>query len=373
MKSSFNKLFILFFVLIVVGILYKRFEDNRIKDETYENNVAIQKYLLDGKTLTESKKPILWIYVPYEYNSRNWANFGSRTSLDLNQPYLYLTVKSIINKCSNSFTISIIDDTSFEKLIPGWNVDLKCIANPILDNMRELGLMKLLHIYGGVLCPISFICMKDLNELYIGGTQGGKMFMCETTDRNVTSETKNVYPSLKFCGANKENRTLGSLIDFMQHTISNDFTADVKFLGAFDGWCSSKIEQGEINLINGKLIGIQTSDNQPILIEDLMSNHYLKIDPYTYGILIPSDELLKRRKYQWFLRMSPKQVLESDVIVGNYLLLFNAPDKEDGIIEPLKVKPDWIAFWRTPLYNGLYGVKPQWLGDNQLKVKYPGR
>lgn len=112
MKSSFTKLFILFFILIVVGILYKKFEDKRLKDESSENSNAIQKYLLDGVTLAESKKPILWIYVPYEYNSRKWTSFGSRSSLDLNQPYLYLTVKSIINKCSKSFTISIIDDNT---------------------------------------------------------------------------------------------------------------------------------------------------------------------------------------------------------------------------------------------------------------------
>jgi hypothetical protein len=51
MKSSFTKLFILFFILIVVGILYKRFEDKRLKDEYTENNNAIQKYLLDEVTL----------------------------------------------------------------------------------------------------------------------------------------------------------------------------------------------------------------------------------------------------------------------------------------------------------------------------------
>lgn len=374
MKSSFTKLFILFFMLIVVGILYKKFEDKRLKDEYAENNNAIHKYLLDEVTLAESKKPILWIYIPYEYNSRKWLNFGSRSSFDLNQPYLYLTVKSIINKCNKSFTICLIDDNAFSKIIPNWNIDMSIVSKPIVDNIRMMGLMKLLYIYGGMICPISFVCMKDLNDLYVKGTSGGKLFVCETNDRNITSTTNNFYPNLIFCGAPKENHTVANLIEFMQRVNSTDFTADVKFLGEFDRWCNTRISTGEINLIDGKEIGTKNTDNNPILLEDLMSNSYLKIYPNTHGILIPADELLKRRKYQWFTRMSSKQVLESDIIIGNYLLLYNAPeDNQEGILEPLQVKPDWVAFWKTPLYNGIYGLKPLWLGDNQLKVKYPGR
>ena len=97
--KSFTNLFILFFILIVLGVLYKRFEDKMSREESSDIHESIQKYLLDDETLGKSKKPILWIHVPYEYNSRNWLSFGSRSSFDLNQPYLYLTVRSIIKNC----------------------------------------------------------------------------------------------------------------------------------------------------------------------------------------------------------------------------------------------------------------------------------
>ena len=145
--KSFTNLFILFFILIVLGVLYKRFEDKMSREESSDIHESIQKYLLDDDTLGKSKKPILWIHVPYEYNSRNWLSFGSRSSFDLNQPYLYLTVRSIIKNCDKSFTICIIDDTSFKKLIPGWNINMTSISDPILSNMRMLGMMKLLYIY----------------------------------------------------------------------------------------------------------------------------------------------------------------------------------------------------------------------------------
>ena len=82
----------------------------------YHNECDEINYLLDGEDLGKSAKPILWIHVPHEYNSRNWLSFGSRSSFELNQPYLYLTVRSIIKKCEDSFTICIFDDNSFQKI-----------------------------------------------------------------------------------------------------------------------------------------------------------------------------------------------------------------------------------------------------------------
>ena len=322
--KSLSTLLILFVILIGVGFVYKKFESKCDNEDSQFNDNMIQKYLLSDVNLDNEKKPILWIHIPYEYNSRNWQSFGSRSSFDLNQPYLYLTVKSIINQCSDSFKICIIDDHSFDKLLPNWKIDMSRISNPISDNMRTLGFMKLLYKYGGLLCP-------------------------------------------------KETKMVSQLIDFIQRTISTDFTAESKFLGSFDRWCESRIKNRQINKIDGAKIGIKSLDDAPIKIDDLMSNHYLKLSPDTYGILIPADEILNRVHYQWFARLSQKQVIESDTIIGNYLLLSNAPDCQQGVIESLENRPPWVGFWKTPLLDGVYGLKPNFLGDNLLKEKYPGK
>jgi hypothetical protein len=371
--GNLTNLFILFFILIVLGFLYKRFEDKLRREENRDNYEAIQKYLLDDVTLGKSKKPILWIHVPYEYNSRKWLSFGSRSSFDLNQPYLHLTVRSILKHCEQSFTVCIFDDHSFAKLIPDWSIDMTRLSDPILSNMRTLGMMRLMYIYGGMMCPISFLCMKDLIGMYSKGTRGNKMFVCETVDRNSTSSYRNFYSSVSFCGAPKECQTVAELCNYIQTISSHDHTAESKFLGQFDRWCMKRVDQGKINLIEGVEIGIKTIDDKQIILDDLMSNHYLDLYKGTYGILIPSNELLTRLNYGWFVRMSTKQVLESDTIIGNYLLLSIGPEDSQGILEPIEVKPKWVAFYKTPLVNGLWGLNPIGIGDNLNKVKYMGR
>jgi len=377
MKKSTTNLLILFFILIVTGFLYKRYENKLKSEEDSDIYNAIHKYLLDDVTLGKSKKPILWIYVPYEYNSRNWASFGSRSSFDLNQPYLYLTARSIIQRCDESFTICIIDDSSFKKLIPNWNINTSAIAEPMLSNVRTLGMLKLLYIYGGLICPISFVCLKNLDTLYEKGTSGGKMFICESVARNVSSTELDFFPSLALCGAKKNCYMINDLCNFIQITNSYDYTANVKFIGEYDRWCKKNIENGKIRMINGVEIGTKTIDEKQVVIDDLMSNYYLNICQNAYGILIPADELLKRTKFNWFARLSPKQVLESETIIGNYILL--SQTNETGILEPLepkinkKIEKNFVGFWKVPSDAPLWSLKPNYLGNNLQKMPYPAR
>jgi len=361
-KNYINYIY-LFVILIVLWFFYNRYEDKRVREENVGNYDAIQKYLLNESSLADTKKPILWIPITYEYNARNWISFGSRSSFELNQPYMYLTVRSIINQCQDSFHICIIDDESFEKILPNWTVNMRSIASPVSDYMRSLALSKILYKYGGLIVPPSFLCMRDLNELYTMGTSGEKMFICETVDRNITSTTHEFYSDISFMGSPKECSVLKEMIDFMQRTISADYTAQAEFLGDFNRWCNSRVQKHQINLIPGKLIGTKTMDDTTILIDNLLSNDYIDLYPQAYGIYIPSKEILNRRHYEWFARMSQTQVLESNIIICKYILLASAPDSKKGTIEPMKNNggwtKNWIGYWQVPSGFGLWGPKPQ--------------
>jgi hypothetical protein len=358
-KNYMNYIYVLI-VLAVVLFLYNRYEDKLAREDNTGNYNAVQKYLGGDPSLAKEKKPILWIPITYDYNARNWLSFGSRSSFELNQPYMYLTVKSIINQCDESFRICLIDDESFAKLIPGWTINMKTISTPVVDYMRSLAITKLLYIYGGMVVPPSFLCMRDLIDLYSMGTSGGKMFVCETVDRNITSTTHEFYADTSFMGATKESPILQELMDFVQRKISSDYTSQLEFLGDFNRWCNTRANKGQVTLIPGKIIGTKTMDNKPILVDDLLSNDYIDLYPQAYGIYIPSKEILNRRHYEWFARLSQKQVLESNIIISKYILLASTPDSKMGTIEPMENRPKkWVGYWQVPSGFGLWGLKPQ--------------
>jgi hypothetical protein len=337
-----------------------------------EQYKSVQQLLQEQRDdLAKSKKPILWVHIPYEYNARNWKSFGSRGTFDLNQPYLYLTMQSIVNKCGDSFQVCIVDDQSFEKLIPDWTINMKIISNPINEKIRALGMMKLLSIYGGMIVPVSFLCIRDLLPLYNQGTDGGKMFVCEDVDRNITSTSFDFSPNMQFMGCPKNNNTMTEFLDFMQRIITQDFTAQSKFIGDFNRWLGKRCKTGEVNLIDGCNVGTKNANDEPILIEELLASTPIDVCDNLYGIWIPAQDILSRRKYEWFARMSVTQVVDANLIISKYILMANIIDENGGLITELQAKPNWVSFWSVPSQAPVWGLKPNYLGNNVLQLKEP--
>ena len=106
-----------------------------------------------------------------------------------------------------------------------------------------------------------------------------------------------------------------------------------------------------------------------ILVDDLLSNEYIDLYPKAYGIYIPAKEIINRRHFEWFARLSPKQVLESKVIISKYIMLANTPKSKKGTIEALENKPDWVKYWQVPSGFGLWGLKPNYLGNKMMSTE----
>jgi hypothetical protein len=239
--------------------------------------------------------------------------------------------------------------------------------------MRQLGLACLLYKYGGLLVPASFLCFRDLIEMYNTAATNGTICICETLDRNITSTSYDWYANMYFMGAQKENPTIKDLMDFMQRTISSDYTAQAEFLGEFNRWLKYRVKDGKVSIIDGKMVGTKTMEDEPVLVDDLLSNNYIDFYSNAYGIYIPADEILNRRHYEWFARMSQRQVLESKVIICKYILLASIPNSPKGTIEPFKKRPNWVSFWRMPLGAPVWGLKPNVSANYVVKESYPAR
>ena len=321
-ESSITKYLFGFSIIVILSYASMHMKQSFGSNDEYE---LIKKYLLNDSPLYGYNKPKLWIHSTYEVNSRNWKSFQSRTTTDLNQPYIHLTIKTIINHCGNDFNICLIDDDTFSKLIPSWDIDLHSVAEPQRTYYRELGMLKLIYYYGGMVVPNSFLCCKNLKPLYTEGITDNKPFLVEQNNRTVNIQKDNnnkplYIPNVYFMGAKKNNETIKELIEYLKaRNMSPHFTSEYTFIGDTAHWCANAAKQGKINIVDGMLIGIKTQKGTPILIDDLMGDYYLDLSKNIYGIYIPADEILRRPKYQWFAIVPSEEVFKTNAIITKYL------------------------------------------------------
>lgn len=328
---KYNKYFnlaISILLLLVIGYLFNKYKIYIEKDDKIEDLNIIKKYLLDNENssiynLSSIKKPIIWIHIEYDRNLRKWESFGSRSSNELNQDYLYLTLKSIIDKCNKDFHIVLIDDSSFYNLLDNWNVDMSKVSNIQKENIRNIALIKLLYKYGGIIMEPSFILFKSLKEIYDNILQYDKPCLGEFANESVESNINEFSPSLKFIGSIKNCPIIYELGKHLEIIVNNDHTLNSKFEGEISNWLYDKINKNEINYILGNYLGTRDSSNKKIGLDRLLSSTYLDLDCNSLGLYIPRKELLRRNVYNWFVYLDTNNVLKSNTNIGKYLLINN--------------------------------------------------
>lgn len=308
-----------FLILFAAGVLYRKYQDKVASFENEGDEELIRKYLLNENVPYGLKKPVMWIHVPYKMNARMYKDFGARNTENLNEPYLYLTIKSIVDRCSSAFRVCLIDDNSFGRLLPTFNVDFSKLPEPIDENVRTLAKLMLLKTYGGMFAPPSFACATSLKSMFRDGVSGGKMFFCENVSRNSTSSIVTTFSSSQFMGCEKKCAALDDCVEYLQSLISRDATAESRFDGNFDRYIFGLQQSGRVNVIPGEHIGIKDASGEPVLIDHIMNDTPIELTDGTCGILIPHDEVLSRIKYKYFAYLSVPEILESESFIGKFL------------------------------------------------------
>jgi hypothetical protein len=311
-------------LVIVVGV-FSYYGDSIKKSLTItepDDYDMVKKYLLNDSPLYGFNKPKIWIHTKYDMNARKWRDFYSRNSYDLNQPYIHLTIKSIIHHCGDDFHICLIDDETFSKLIPTWDIKLSTIAEPLKSQYRQLGLAQLIYYYGGMLVPNSFLCTRPLKEMYDTGISDGKPFVCEAINRTTNMAIKSApfIPDTYFMGAKKSDPVIKDYIEYLGTRSKNGhITRAYEFIGDTAIGCVGTINAGRMNLIGGEYIGIKTKKRKPVLIEELLEDNYLDLQENIYGIYIPQDEILIRPKFSWFAVLTTAQLLETNTFITKHI------------------------------------------------------
>jgi hypothetical protein len=313
----FDKKYAYHYLIAIGAIGVVSYFGDKIKQGLSSNdaeNELIRKYLLNESPLYGMNRPKLWIHSTYEKNARQWKDFYSRNTTDLNQPYIHLTIKSIINHCGADFNICLIDDETFSKLIPTWEINMATLSEPHKSTYREVGMLQLLYLYGGIIVPNSFICMQNLAPLLTE-----QPFVAEMVNRTCNASNQNFMPSTKFMGAKKGCPVIQKMLAENKLDVNRHFTTECKFLGNTQQWLYNEVNAGSMQLVNGKRIGTKTSRGKQILLEDLMGEDYLDLDKDAYGIYVPAEEVLSRPKYQWLAYLSSEEVLKTNAVIIKYL------------------------------------------------------
>ena len=325
--------------IIAVGIVFAvNIFGTRIKDsistESGENEL-IRKYLLNDSPLYGYNRPKLWVHTTYEYNARTWKSFGSRSSTDLNQPYIHLTVKSIVKHCGNDFNVCLIDDDSFNQLIPNWTVKISELHEPARQCYRDLAMCELLYIYGGLVVPNTFVCLRNLAGLYHKNVEDNVPFVCEMPNRYETliqGQKWNLFTSnIRFMGAPKRSPVIREMAQYLKiRTDNGHANAEPDFFGYTSKWVNHEIMREMFRLVDGVQIGVTTTGNKAVMLEDLLGSEPIHFCPQrTYGILIPGDEILRRSCYQWFSVLSTEELLKTDMAITRYILASLADNDEE--------------------------------------------
>ena len=299
-----------FVIILFILLTMKYYRDKYLeeKNEFHNELVNIDSYFYSERYVRESKRRKIWLHIPFEKNSRNWYNFGSRTSTELNLAYMMLCMKSIIDYCGSTYDIIIIDDTNFTDLLKN-DIDMLKLSGSLKDKYREVCLMQILYKYGGIIVPPSLYLHKNIKEI----DDPSIWYVVEITNKQNVSYAP-ICPSTIFTGSQANNVQLNDYIKHYSDEMKNDF-------GEYSlHFSDNYMKKHNINRLDGKLIGVKDKFNKPITIEDLMENKKIILDERHVGLYIPHSELIKRTKYNWYCALNAEEVLKCDVFISYYML-----------------------------------------------------
>ena len=311
MKDA-DKYTLLAFLALSGAWLYVRRRDKMLREMDIEDKYMSNPEQIKTVLSKKMRRPVLWVFIDYKYNSMKWASFYSRSNTNMNVSFVDMTVESIINQCSESFNICLINDKSFAHLLPNWETDfISHVGEPLQDKVRYYGMISLLHKYGGLLVPSSFLCLKDLEPLYRISNQTGKPIVFQDKNRNVNP---------RFIGTTAENELIGEYKRYLKRNMTRDYTDESNFLGDDSKWPMRRVSDDTIKCVHGEVIDLVTKEGNPVEVTDIVSINTIEFEPKEnlYGIHLPLCELLKRKEYKWFCYLSRSELLSSKTCIAKY-------------------------------------------------------
>jgi hypothetical protein len=145
--SPINRLLSIIAILFIVAVVYALYYSK----DLLKNNPFLDKHLLKRGM----DRPVIWLYYDTsDVNSRQWADFGARSTRALNMPFLNLCYETIVKQNKDNYRIEAIGGLSgVAELLGGWDQLPPGLRDPISPvNEAELNYIRaaILAKYGGL-------------------------------------------------------------------------------------------------------------------------------------------------------------------------------------------------------------------------------
>lgn len=293
----------------------------------YTSRSPYYNYYENRNILSKGKNtPTVWIYYDdSDVNSRSWLDFMGRSSRALNLPFLNLCYETIFKACGQDYHIEAIYGLGdAAQRLGGWDALPAPMRNKRLP-LRSEEMMYLrvafMEKYGGLWVSPSSLFLKDIgklpedkvaffgtdpNETY-SGPKGTFIPNIETiwspkSGHDIFTSWRTVlYSRIEASGGGMEVRRDQ---DWDMNIIYKNFPGQYVLLPYYE---LSRKHDGKL-IYAEDILAVGTEGNLPFpLHQD------------TVFVRVPYKDLLERRPYGWFLRLSEEQILESDLVFTHLL------------------------------------------------------
>ena len=317
--SPFYILVVILSILFILSVVYAL----RYSKYWASMNPFVDRHLLERGM----EKPVIWLYYDNsDVNSRQWLDFGARSSRALNFPFLHLCYESIVKKNKDRYRIEVIGGLSgAAELLGGWDNMPPGLRDPISPvNESEMNYLRaaILAKHGGLWLSPYCVCLKGFGELPKDKT----VFFGTDLDETYAGPNGTTTPGFRALWAPYPNHPMFK--EWMEVTYArvaqkrggDQIRRDANW--DFVRFTTEYVQTGII--VDPAAEGMRKKDGKRLQLEDLLAsgtdgNLPFDLCDYTVYVPFPWTELRDREIFGWFLRMSESQIMNSDLAV-KYLL-----------------------------------------------------
>ena len=295
--------------LLAVGVLIANSYRIHKQRDTFEDPDLLKRGL---------NTPTVWVFVnDTDVNSRWWADFGARSSRVYNMPFLNLCYQTIVRACGEKYHVEVIGGLADAEARLGYlPTPMRNKRIPLRQEEMTYLKVAFLEKFGGLWMGPASVCLKALPELPKDRVVLFGSDPLETYAGPEGTVMPNQYAMWSPVANHPFFVTWKSILEPRveeQHggrEIRNDSRWDALFSG--NG------RQDVTMMPNAELT--RKAGGRRLELEDLLAagtegDLPFEIHPETVYVPFPWPELLERRMYGWFLRLSEEQVMESDLAV----------------------------------------------------------